>query len=86
MESKPTSHTYDSFLALLRRTEAGCLAESFVKVEHGEEFFKIAWMAFADLADYFDESYLSDDAMLNQFLLMLDDEVDLKDAGLKVCV
>ena len=86
MQSKPASHTYESFLALLRQTEAGCLAESFVKVEHGEEFCKIAWMAFADLADYFDESYLSDDAMLNQFLLMLDDEVDLKDAGLKVCV
>lgn len=86
METKPTSYSYDSFLALLRTTEAGCLAESFVKVEHGEEFFKVAWMAFADLADYFDEEYFGEDAMLNQFLLMLDDEVDLKDAGLKVCI
>lgn len=77
---------FDRAMAVMRSSDAGKLIDSFVRVEHGEDFIVAAWDAFLDLGEYFDEVYESERAMLNQFVLMLEDEVGLKDMGLPVCV
>lgn len=83
---RPDTYDFDSVTAALRRCSTGQLIDSFVRVEHGEVFLRSAWDAFRDLGEYFDEVYESETAMLNQFVLMLEDEVGLKDMGLPVCL
>ena len=84
--TKTKDFTFDKVICTMRSSEAGCLIDSFVRIEHGEEFLRAAWDAFLDLGEYFDEIYESERAMLNQFVLMLEDEVGLKDMGLPICV
>lgn len=84
--TKTKDFTFDRLIRALRSSEAGRLIDSFVRVERGEQFLRAAWDAFFDLGEYFDEVYESERAMLNQFVLMLEDEVGLKDMGLPVCV
>lgn len=84
--TKTADYAFDRLIGLLRASNEGCLIESFVRVEHGEVFLLTAWDAFRDLGEYFDEVYESERAMLNQFVLMLEDEVGLKDMGLPVCL
>lgn len=84
--TKTADYDFDLITGLLRRCEAGRLIDSFVRVEHGEAFMRAAWDAFHDLGEYFDESYEGETAMLNQFVLMLEDEVGLKDMGIPVCL
>ena len=84
--TKPNTYDFDAIVGALRRCTAGRLIDSFVRVEHGEAFLMSAWDAFKDLGEYFDEVYESETAMLNQFVLMLEDEVGLKDMGLPVCL
>lgn len=86
MQAKPSTYDFDSFIRVLRQTQSGCLAESYVRVEHGESFLRSAQEAFRDIGEYFDEEYFSEDHMVNQFLLMLEDEVGLKAAGLPTCI
>lgn len=84
--TKPTVYDFEAMTGLLRSSDEGKLIDSFVRVEHGEVFLLTAWDAFRDLGEYFDEVYESERAMLNQFILMLEDEVGLKDMGLPVCL
>jgi len=84
IKTKDTS--YREVISTLRYFEAGCIIESFVKVEFGEEFLKTAWTAFQDIGDYFEEEFENIEALVNQFILMLDDEVEFKSAGLPVCL
>jgi hypothetical protein len=67
----------------MRLTDNGKILESFVRVEMGESWLRTAWEAFKDIADYFDEEYLGDKAMLNQFLLMIEDDVRFSECNLK---
>ena len=83
---KTCDYGFEAIIGLLRGSGEGCLIESFVRVEYGEAFLLSAWDAFRDLGEYFDEVYESERAMLNQFVLMLEDEVGLKDMGLPVCL
>lgn len=73
-------------ISKMRHYESGCNIESFVRVEFGEEFLKTAWAAFQDMGEYFDEEFDNLEALTNQFILMLDDEVEFKSAGLPVCL
>lgn len=84
--AKTDRYDFDAVIAAMRQCSTGCLIESFVRVEHGEAFLRAAWDAFKDLGEYFDEVYETETAMLNQFVLMLEDEVGLKDMGLPVCL
>jgi len=49
----------------------------------GEEWLSTSWEAFKDIADYFDEEYLGNKAMLNQFLIMIEDDVRFSDCKLR---
>jgi hypothetical protein len=84
--TRTTNYDFERVIRLMREHSAGCLIESYVKVEHGEAFLRAAWDAFLDLGEYFDEVYEGERQMLNQFILMLEDEVRLKDMGLPVCL
>lgn len=84
--TKPAGMGFDSMLDKLRGYEAGRLIDSFVRVEFGEDFLRAAWDAFVDLGEYFDEVYEGERQMLNQFVLLLEDEVDLKAMGIPVCL
>jgi len=84
--TKTKDYGFDRVIELLRMSESGQLIDSFVRVEHGEDFLRAAWDAFFDLGEYFDEMYEGERQMLNQFVLMLEDEVGLKDMGLPICV
>lgn len=82
MKVKPVSYSFDAMINLLRTWKDGKILESFVRVEMGEEYLRAAWDAFKDIAEFFDEEYLGDKAMLNQFLIALEDEVRFSEAGL----
>lgn len=84
--TKPAGIGFDAMLGKLRDHDGGCLIDSFVRVEFGEDFLRAAWDAFVDLGEYFDEVYESEVAMLNQFILLLEDEVGLQDMGLPICL
>jgi len=84
--TKTKDYDFDRAIGLMRRSDSGKLIDSFVRVEHGEDFLRAAWDAFLDLGEYFDEVYEGERQMLNQFVLMLEDEVGLKDMGLPICV
>lgn len=84
--TKPGGVNFDAMLDKLRKYEAGRLIDSFVRVEFGESFLRSAWDAFVDIGEYFDEVYEGERQMLNQFVLLLEDEVDLKGMGLPVCL
>lgn len=86
MKVKPVSYSFDAMINLLRTWKDGKILESFVRVEMGEEYLRAAWDAFKDIAEFFDEEYLGDKAMLNQFLIALEDEVRFSEAGLPWCV
>lgn len=79
-------YDFDSVIKLFRDSSTGCLIESFIRVEYGELFLKSAWDAFLDIGDFFDEQFTDELAMINQFVLMLDDEADIKSMGLSVCL
>jgi len=79
-------YDFDTIIQLLRASSDGCLIESFIRVEYGESFLKSAWDAFLDIGDFFDEQFTDELAMINQFVLMLDDETDVKSMGLPVCL
>lgn len=82
MKVKPVGYSFDAMINLLRTWKDGKILESFVRVEMGEEYLRAAWDAFKDIADFFDEEYLGDKAMLNQFLIALEDEIRFSEAGL----
>jgi hypothetical protein len=86
MKAKPVEHAFESMIRLLRTTARGCTIESFVRVEMGEEYLRAAWDAFKDIADFFDEEYLGNEAMLNQFLIALEDEVRFSELGIAPCL
>jgi len=79
-------YDFDTVIQLLRASSTGRLIESFIRVEYGESFLKSAWDAFLDIGDFFDEQFTDELAMINQFVLMLDDEADVKSMGLPVCL
>lgn len=81
--TKPAEVAFDQMIRLLRVSDHGKILDSFIRVEMGEEWLRTAWEAFKDIADYFDEEYLGDKAMLNQFLIMLEDDVRFSDCKLK---
>lgn len=80
--TKPANICFDEIISMLRETDLGSMIESFIRVEYGECYLRAAWDAFKDIADFFDEEYLGDVAMLNQFLITLEDEVRFSDMGL----
>lgn len=82
MKVKPVGYSFEEMISLLRTWKDGKILESFVRVEMGEEYLRAAWDAFKDIADFFDEEYLGDKAMLNQFLIALEDEIRFSEAGL----
>jgi hypothetical protein len=81
--TKPASVQFEEMIALLRQSDHGKILESFVRVEMGEEWLSTSWEAFKDIADYFDEEYLGNKAMLNQFLIMIEDDVRFSDCKLR---
>lgn len=83
---KTVDTDFKQVISTMRHYESGCNIESFVRVEFGEEFLRTAWTAFQDMGEYFDEEFDSPEALANQFILMLDDEVEFKSAGLPVCL
>jgi hypothetical protein len=83
MATKPAKIPFGKMISLLRKSDHGKVLESFVRVEMGEEWLATAWEAFKDIADYFDEEYLGDKAMLNQFLIMIEDDVRFSDCKLR---
>jgi hypothetical protein len=83
MATKPAKIPFGKMISLLRKSDHGKVLESFVRVEMGEEWLMTAWEAFKDIADYFDEEYLGDKAMLNQFLIMIEDDVRFSDCKLR---
>jgi hypothetical protein len=83
MITKPAGIHFEDMISLLRQSDHGKVLDSFVRVEMGESWLRTAWEAFKDIADYFDEEYLGNKAMLNQFLLMIEDDVRFSDCRLK---
>jgi hypothetical protein len=81
--TKPAGICFDDMISLLRCSDHGKVLDSFARVEMGEHWLRTAWEAFKDIADYFDEEYFGDTAMLNQFLLMIEDDVRFSDCNLK---
>jgi len=81
--TKPAGICFEDMIPIMRLTDNGKILESFVRVEMGESWLRTAWEAFKDIADYFDEEYLGDKAMLNQFLLMIEDDVRFSECNLK---
>lgn len=81
--TKPAGICFDAMISLLRDSDHGKVLDSFARVEMGEPWLRTAWEAFKDIADYFDEEYFGDKAMLNQFLLMIEDDVRFSDCNLK---
>lgn len=83
---EPSSYTFKSAIRAIRRHSRGCLIESFIRVEYGEQFLHAAWDAFSDIDEHHQNSHETEVAMLNQFVLMLEEGVCLDDAGIPACL
>lgn len=84
MPVKPETCSFEDMVQLLRKSPTGKLIDSFVRVEMGQDYLQAAWDAFKDIAEYFDEEYLGNKAMLNQFLITIEDDIRFSDMGLKL--
>lgn len=83
---KPALTPFPEMLSILRSTERGQILDSFIRVEIGMEEFHAAWDSFKDIAGYFDEEYYGEKAMMSQFLIVLDEQLDFAEAGLLPCI
>jgi len=83
---KPANTPFREMLKILTSTDNGKVLDSFIRVEMGEDQLHAAWDSFKDVADYFDEEYYGERAMMSQFLLVLDDELEFANAGLRPCL
>jgi len=78
----PKTYDFDEMVRTLRQTSYGCLLDSFIRVEYGQDLMIVAWDAFQDVAEYFDEEYAGGREMVSQFLMTLEDEVPFADMGM----
>ena len=78
----PKTIEFKQLVQILRQTSYGCLLDSFIRVEIGQDSMMAAWDAFRDIAIYFHEEYEGERQMVSQFLMTLEDEVPFIDMGL----
>lgn len=83
---KPANTPFQEMLNILKSTHHGRVLDSFIRVEMGEDQFHAAWDSFKDVADYFDEEYYGERAMMSQFLMVLEEELEFANAGLRPCL
>jgi hypothetical protein len=79
---EPSSYTFKSAIRAIRQHTRGCIIESFIRVEYGEQYLHAAWDAFSDIDEHHQNSYETEVTMLNQFILMLEEEVCLENMGI----
>ena len=80
------SGTFNSAIELIRQHPKGCLIESFIRVEYGEQYLHAAWDAFYDINEYHKINYETEITMLNGFFSMLMEEVYLECVDLPLCL
>jgi hypothetical protein len=79
---QPKTYDFAEMSRALCRSEHGKRLDSFIRVEYGEEYFRAAWDAFRDVADFFDEQYEGGREMVSQFLMTLEEEVPFAEVGM----
>lgn len=79
---RPETIDFNRLIRVMRQTSHGCLLESFIRVEIGQDSMMAAWDAFQDMAVYFHEEYEGEKDMASQFLMTLADEVPFTDMGM----
>ena len=78
----PETIDFNRLIRVMRQTSYGCLLESFIRVDIGQDSMMAAWDAFRDIAMYFHEEYEGEKEMVSQFLMTLEDEVPFMDMGM----
>lgn len=78
----PETYDFNEMVRTLRQTSYGCLLDSFIRVEYGQDTMMAAWDAFRDVAEYFNEEYEGGREMVSQFLMTLEEEVPFADMGM----
>jgi len=78
----PKAYDFEKMVNILRQTEYGRLLDSFIRIEYGQDLMVVAWDAFCDIAEYFNEEYEGSREMVSQFLMTLEEEVPFADMGM----
>jgi len=80
---QPETIDFNRLIRVMRQTSHGCLLESFIRVEIGQDSMMAAWDAFRDITMHFHEEYEEEKEMISQFLMTLQDEVPFIDMGMQ---